>query len=133
MQIVGSQCHAGYRYDIDGRRNALAPIENGLFQALAVLVSATWSGQEARPKDRAGAVAARHHQRAPRLFRPWAVSFHGCRFMNRVRRPLSDGDRWYEYPRSMFTNESKDILALCGAALDDSVSPGGIHSAIPFP
>jgi len=46
--------------------------------------------------------------------------FHsdGCRFTNRVRRPLVDGDRWYEYPRYMFTNESADILGLCGAALD---------------
>jgi hypothetical protein len=46
--------------------------------------------------------------------------FHsdGCRFTNRVRRPLFDGDRWYEYPRYMFTNESADILALCGATLD---------------
>jgi hypothetical protein len=46
--------------------------------------------------------------------------FHsdGCRFVNRVRRPLSDGDRWYEYPRYMFTNESADILRLCGDPLD---------------
>jgi hypothetical protein len=46
--------------------------------------------------------------------------FHsdGCRFLNRVRRPLSDGDHWYEYPRYMFTNESTDILQLCGDALD---------------
>jgi len=32
--------------------------------------------------------------------------------------PLSGGDRWYEYPRYMFTNESADILELCGGALD---------------
>lgn len=46
--------------------------------------------------------------------------FHsdGCRFTNRVRRQLADGDRWYEYPRYMFTNESADIRALCGQALD---------------
>jgi hypothetical protein len=46
--------------------------------------------------------------------------FHsdGCRFTNRVRRPLADGDRWYEYPRYMFTNESADIRGLCGEALD---------------
>jgi len=46
--------------------------------------------------------------------------FHsdGCRFVNRVRRPLSDGDHWYEYPRYMFTNESADILQLCGETLD---------------
>jgi hypothetical protein len=119
MQIVGSQCHAGYMYDIDGRQNALAPIENGLFQALAVLVSATWSGQEARPK-----IELVPWQRAITSEHPAVASVgcfisDGCRFINRVRRPLSDGDRWYEYPRSMFTNESKGILALCGAALDD--------------
>ena len=46
--------------------------------------------------------------------------FHsdGCRFLSRVRRPLADGDRWYVYPRYMFTNESADILGLCGQALD---------------
>jgi hypothetical protein len=46
--------------------------------------------------------------------------FHsdGCRFANRVRRPLPSGDRWYEYPRYMFTNESRDILAICGSTLD---------------
>jgi hypothetical protein len=46
--------------------------------------------------------------------------FHsdGYRGMNRVRRPLADGDRWYAYPRYLFSNKSKDILGLCGAALD---------------
>lgn len=46
--------------------------------------------------------------------------FHsdGCRFTNRVRHQLSDGDRWYCYPRYMFTNESADIRTLCGQALD---------------
>jgi hypothetical protein len=46
--------------------------------------------------------------------------FHsdGCRFVNRVRRPLAGGDRWYEHPRYMFTNESADIRALCAEALD---------------
>jgi hypothetical protein len=46
--------------------------------------------------------------------------FHsdGCRFTNRVRRPLLDGDHWYEYPRYMFTNESMEILNLCVGALD---------------
>ncbi|GAA4137211.1 hypothetical protein GCM10022416_21530 [Actinomadura keratinilytica] len=42
----------------------------------------------------------------------------GCRSMNRVRRPLKDGDRWYEYPRYTFTNESKDIQRLFTDALD---------------
>jgi hypothetical protein len=46
--------------------------------------------------------------------------FHsdGYRGVNRVRRPLADGDRWYEYPRYLFSNKSVDILGLCGAALD---------------
>jgi hypothetical protein len=46
--------------------------------------------------------------------------FHsdGWRGVNRVRRPLADGDRWYEYPRYPFGNESRDILRLCGEALD---------------
>jgi len=46
--------------------------------------------------------------------------FHsdGCRLINRVRRPLKDGDRWYEYPRYLFVNMSADIHRLCGEALD---------------
>jgi hypothetical protein len=46
--------------------------------------------------------------------------FHsdGCRLTNRVRRPLKDGDRWYEYPRYLFVNKSGDIHRLCGEALD---------------
>jgi len=46
--------------------------------------------------------------------------FHsdGWRGVNRVRRGLVDGDRWYEYPRYLFKNESMDILRLCGEALD---------------
>lgn len=46
--------------------------------------------------------------------------FHsdGYRGINRVRRALADGDRWYEYPRYLFVNHSADILRLCGEALD---------------
>jgi hypothetical protein len=45
--------------------------------------------------------------------------FHsdGCRAINRVRRPLKDGDWWYEYPRYFFVNHSADIHRLCGEAL----------------
>ena len=46
--------------------------------------------------------------------------FHsdGCRVVNRVRRRTSTGERRYEYPRYFFSNESADILGLCGWALD---------------
>jgi hypothetical protein len=46
--------------------------------------------------------------------------FHsdGCRLINRVRRPLRDADRWYEYPRYLFVNKPGDIHRLCGEALD---------------
>jgi hypothetical protein len=46
--------------------------------------------------------------------------FHsdGYRGLNRVRRVLADGVHWYEYPRYQFSNKSRDILGLCGAALD---------------
>jgi len=40
------------------------------------------------------------------------------RGVNRVRRRLADGDHWYEYPRYLFGNESRDILRLCGETLD---------------
>jgi hypothetical protein len=42
----------------------------------------------------------------------------GYRVVNRVKRRLSEADRCYEYPRYFFSNESTDILALCGSALD---------------
>jgi hypothetical protein len=47
--------------------------------------------------------------------------FHsdGYRGMNRVKRKLPSGERWYEYPRYFFSNESTDILGLCGWALDE--------------
>jgi hypothetical protein len=46
--------------------------------------------------------------------------FHsdGWRGVNRVRGRLATGDRWYEYPRYLFENHSKDILRLCGEILD---------------
>jgi hypothetical protein len=46
--------------------------------------------------------------------------FHsdGCRLINRVRRPVKDGFRRYEYPRYLFVNRSADIHRLCGEALD---------------
>jgi hypothetical protein len=46
--------------------------------------------------------------------------FHsdGWRGVNRVQRRLASGDRWYEYPRYLFGNESTDILRLCGETLD---------------
>ena len=46
--------------------------------------------------------------------------FHsdGCRGVNRVRRRLSTGERWYEYQRYLFVNNSEDILRLCGQTLD---------------
>ncbi|TQM69936.1 hypothetical protein FHX41_3654 [Actinomadura hallensis] len=42
----------------------------------------------------------------------------GSRFVNRVRRPLKGGERWYEYPRYNFTNVSLDIQRLFTDALD---------------
>jgi hypothetical protein len=42
----------------------------------------------------------------------------GCWSMNRVRRPLKGGDRWYEYLRYSFTNVSLDIQRLFTDALD---------------
>jgi hypothetical protein len=46
--------------------------------------------------------------------------FHsdGYRGINRVRARLADGERWYEYPRYLFTNHSGDILRLCAETLD---------------
>ena len=56
--------------------------------------------------------------REPGAFARGLFHSDGSRFLSRVRRPLASGDRWYVYPRYMFTNESRDIHGLCGEALD---------------
>ncbi len=42
----------------------------------------------------------------------------GSRPVNRVRHTLDGGERWYEYSRYVFTNESADITALFTDAPD---------------
>ncbi len=42
----------------------------------------------------------------------------GCRTVNRVRKRLASGDRWYEYTRYNFSNASLDIQRLFTDALD---------------
>jgi hypothetical protein len=70
-------------------------------------------------------------QKYPGEFAKGLFHSDGWRGMNRVRRPLADGDRWYEYPRYQFSNESRDILRLCGEALErppetaSRLRPGG--------
>lgn len=54
----------------------------------------------------------------PGAFARGLLHSDGCRVTNRVRRKLPGGDRCYEYPRYFFSNESRDILGLCGGALD---------------
>jgi hypothetical protein len=52
--------------------------------------------------------------------------FHsdGYRGINRVRAHLADGDSWYEYPRYLFTNESRDSISL--------ECHGDSHGGMPF-
>ncbi|MFB4286809.1 helix-turn-helix domain-containing protein [Nonomuraea sp. ATR24] len=50
----------------------------------------------------------------PGLFVRGLMHSDGYRGVNRVRH----GERCYAYPRYLFRNESRDILALCGRALD---------------
>lgn len=57
-------------------------------------------------------------QEYPGEFAKGLIHSDGWRGVNRVRRRLADGDHWYEYPRYMFSNESADILRLCGETLD---------------
>jgi len=62
--------------------------------------------------------------------------FHsdGWQGVNRVRRRLPSGDRWYEYPRYLFSNESRDILRLCGETLGTGSGwPGGFPAGTPYP
>jgi hypothetical protein len=57
-------------------------------------------------------------QKYPGEFAKGLFHSDGWRGVNRVRRRLAGGDRWYEYPRYLFSNESPDILRLCGETLD---------------
>ena len=76
-------------------------------------------GKKAHPDDRTGRPGSRQSSSPPRSVRPRACfTPTAAGSSSRVRRPLAGGDRWYEYPRYMFTNESADILGLCGQALD---------------
>lgn len=54
----------------------------------------------------------------PREFVRGLIHSDGCRAINRVRRALPGGERWYEYPRYFFTNASDDIRRLFTDALD---------------
>ena len=57
-------------------------------------------------------------ERHPGEFARGLLHSDGYRGLNRVRRTLESGERWYEYPRYLFVNESADILRLCGETLD---------------
>jgi hypothetical protein len=57
-------------------------------------------------------------ERHPAEFARGLLHSDGYRGVNRVRRRWGDRDHWYEYPRYLFVNESKDILRLCGETLD---------------
>lgn len=80
------------------------------------------------PQHGAGKKHERHIELAPwqealvrdhtEVFVRGLLHSDGTRFVNRVRRPLPSGDRWYEYPRYNFTNVSGDIRALFTDALD---------------
>jgi hypothetical protein len=83
-----------------------------------VLVSAAWTGHEAHQEDRAADWQQVIVDRYPGDLARGLFHSDGYRGMNRVRRVLADGYRWYEYPRYLFSNKSTDILGLCGAALD---------------
>jgi hypothetical protein len=46
------------------------------------------------------------------------VHFDGSRSADRVRHGVKNGERWYEYPRYFFTDESADIMGLFTDALE---------------
>ena len=75
-------------------------------------------GRKHTRKIELATMAARHCPEIPGEFARGLFHSDGWRGINRVRRRLADGDRWYEYPRYLFTNESRDILRLCGEILD---------------
>jgi hypothetical protein len=85
---------------------------------LAVPVPAARAGHEAHPEDGTAGWQQAIVDQYPGEFARGLFHSDGCRGVNRVRRQLADGEHWYEYPRYTFSNKSRDILMLCGAALD---------------
>jgi hypothetical protein len=57
-------------------------------------------------------------ERYPGPFGRGLMHSDGYRGLNRIRHVLEAGEHWYEYPRYLFTNESADILWICGQTLD---------------
>jgi hypothetical protein len=57
-------------------------------------------------------------ERHTREFVAGLIHSDGSRCLNRVRRPTKGGIKSYVYPRYFFSNESLDILHICGDALD---------------
>ncbi len=89
-----------------------------LLAALAVPFPAAWAGPKHIRK-----IELQPWQRIVVLNNPGHFArglFHsdGYRGINRVRARIADAERWYEYPRYLFTHESSDILRLCGETLD---------------
>ncbi len=62
-------------------------------------------------------LAARDRNQVSRAF---CAGFVSLRWLSRDKpdQAEADGDHWYKYPRYFFSNESTDILGLCGQALD---------------
>jgi hypothetical protein len=57
-------------------------------------------------------------ERYPRELIRGLIESDGCRFVNRVHRPLKDGGKTYEYIPYMFTNASADIRGIFTWACD---------------
>jgi hypothetical protein len=89
-----------------------------LLEALGMPVPAAWARHETHAEDHARAMAGRDLAEFVEDFIRGLIHSYGCRSMNRVKRSFRSGDRWYEYPRYFFTNESTDIRRLFTDALD---------------
>jgi len=87
-------------------------------QALAMPVSAARAGPETPSQIELEQWQLVIVQKYPGELARGLFHSDGWRGVNRVRRRLTDGDRWYDYPRYLFSNKSKDILRLCGETLD---------------
>ena len=87
-------------------------------EALAVLVPAARAWPQAHQKDRARRVAAGDRGAVSGGFRQRAVPFGRLPRCQPGAQDWGGDEHWYEYPRYLFTNNSTDILWLCGQTLD---------------
>jgi hypothetical protein len=128
LRIVSAVCHYVIMYSVDVRRNAVALMGRGL-SLRSISMSTGVNRSTLREWRDHPKTSANLHAACPRCVIVPALPEPQADYAYLLGLYLGDGcisragardkdDRWYEYPRYLFSNESGDILRLCGQVLD---------------